>query len=82
METCGIISDIVWIGDKTGCIKPEGHNDEHICLGSDGKYYCWEDDYNCTCGCWDEWEESSGMEGVCKVYNELSPEKVAKYIKK
>lgn len=71
---CGVIfhrpNDI---DDISGCLKPFAHNDAHICKSSDGKYYEWEDDYECKCGCWDECEGSNGMEKPCAVYSEVPP---------
>lgn len=40
--------------DEHGCIKPAGHNDAHMFIMADGQECTWQDDYSCTCGCWEE----------------------------
>jgi hypothetical protein len=40
--------------DISGCLKPHGHNDEHVCRTNKGELMAWQDDYECTCGCWEE----------------------------
>lgn len=40
--------------DVSGCLKPAGHNDAHLCMSASGEKVEWEDDYECTCGCWNE----------------------------
>lgn len=68
---CGIIFPRNDISDVTGCLKLEAHNDAHVCQSSDGNYYEWEDDYNCTCGCWDEFEKTDGLEKPCVIYSKI-----------
>jgi hypothetical protein len=53
--------------DETGCIKPHAHNDSHIFIDKNGYYIEWEDDYNCTCGCWEEYDSSN----TCKILKNL-----------
>ncbi len=52
--------------DVSGCLKPNGHNDFHVCRTDNGTLMAWEDDYECKCGCWDDYEE--GDDEVCMVY--------------
>jgi len=65
-KTCGILfpSRHNDFKDESGCLKGIAHNDAHIYLAKDGKYYEWEDDYSCKCGCWDDDDDD-----VCMVYN-------------
>lgn len=55
MSECAIIfprkNDI---DDVSGCLKPEGHNDHHVCKNRNGELIAWQDDFECTCGCWDD----------------------------
>jgi hypothetical protein len=53
--------------DVSGCLKPQGHNDAHICQTSSGKFMEWEDDYSCECGCWDDDDGKP-----CATYREVS----------
>ncbi len=52
--------------DVSGCLKPYAHNDFHVCKTDKGIFMAWEDDYNCKCGCWDEYED--GDNEVCMLY--------------
>lgn len=51
---CGITFPRNDFKDVTGCLKPLGHNDSHICKTESGQTVEWESDYKCDCGCWDE----------------------------
>lgn len=62
---CGSIFTRTDFEDISGCLKPNGHNDYHVCKTKDGDFVAWEDDYNCKCGCWDDYEND---EEVCMVY--------------
>lgn len=53
--------------DDTGCLKPSGHNDAHICKTPTGETVQWEDDYDCECGCWGD---DDGI--VCMLYSYTS----------
>lgn len=54
-ETCGIIFDRKDdIDDVSGCLKLIAHNDHHVCENKNGELIAWQDDYKCTCGCWEE----------------------------
>jgi len=57
------------VKDEHGCLKDEGHNDAHVCRNSDGKLIEWEEDYECDCGCWDEWEDDG--DAPCIIYSEV-----------
>jgi hypothetical protein len=65
-ERCHINFPANDFNDVSGCLKKYAHNDAHICLTNKGEYMEWEDDYECKCGCWDEWE--AGDSRVCMVY--------------
>lgn len=52
--------------DKTGCVKPDGHSGTHKFKSEDGKWYEWEYDLDCECGCMD----SDDFSEVCIVYTE------------
>ncbi len=54
--------------DESGCLKPDGHFDHHVFMSDDGKLIAWEDDEECTCGCWDNIEHDTR---VCMVYWEV-----------
>jgi hypothetical protein len=70
-DLCGILFPYLHdVKDANGCIKPHAHNDAHVFKTEDGEYCEWQDDYTCTCGCWDEWEQYG--EPVCCVYTILS----------
>tara|TARA_R110000737_G_scaffold68596_5_gene96776 strand:+ start:1707 stop:1934 length:228 start_codon:yes stop_codon:yes gene_type:complete len=69
---CGILfnypNDMV---DTTGCLKEDCHESEgHIFRNDYGKLIYWQDDYECNCGCWDEYLE--GDEIVCGIYHEVT----------
>jgi hypothetical protein len=66
VEPCGIMFGRNDFGDVTGCLKPYAHNDFHICKTRDGRFMAWEDDYKCTCGCWNE-----EYNDVCRIYWEV-----------
>ncbi len=53
-ETCGTIFPGKDFKDDSGCLKQSGHNDHHVCKTPDERLMAWEDDYDCTCGCWQE----------------------------
>lgn len=67
IEVCGTLFTRSDFKDASGCLKPYAHNNAHICQTESGKYVEWEDDYSCTCGCWDD-----DLNNVCKVYHTLS----------
>jgi hypothetical protein len=66
-KVCGIIYPKDEISDVTGCININC-NGEYICFDEDGIKWHWKEDYECTCGCWDEWEETNGMIKPCLLY--------------
>lgn len=70
-NVCGIMSRDYLSGHKdiNGCLKPHAHNDAHVFRDQNGKLVKWEDDYNCTCGCWDEYDK--GDPDVCIIYCEV-----------
>lgn len=65
METCGTIFSRKDFIDDSGCLKPNGHNDFHVCRTESGELMAWQDDEDCTCGCWDDEDD---LNNVCKVY--------------
>lgn len=69
VDVCSIIferrNDFV---DVSGCLKPKGHNDHHVCRTNTGELMAWEDDYTCTCGCWEEAEKYDAYNDVCGIY--------------
>ena len=69
METCGIIFPYNDLQDNNGCLKQDNHYDSHVFKNNDGKLIAWQDDGECNCGCWDEYE--NGTSDVCKVYREV-----------
>lgn len=50
--------------DKQGCLKPNGHLDKHLFESSDGEWVEWEENADCTCGCWED-------EEPCLVYRTI-----------
>lgn len=54
--------------DVSGCLKPSCHYDHHVCRTADGRLMAWQDDGECTCGCWAEDDYNS----VCRVYWEVA----------
>lgn len=68
-ERCNIIFPENDFKDTDGCLKRNGHNDHHVCRTPDGKLIAWEDDYECNCGCWDDYE--LGDSRVCMLYWEV-----------
>lgn len=70
MRKCGIIAHGFEpaFADENGCHKEEGHHDHHECVTTDGRKIAWEDDYNCNCGCWDDYDNDPD---VCKIYWEI-----------
>lgn len=71
-DICGILAPNYLSGhvDQYGCIKECGHNDNHIFKDQNEKLVSWEDDYSCTCGCWDDYEK--GDNEVCIIYHEIN----------
>ena len=65
-ETCGALFTKHDFTDVSGCLKKYAHNDAHICKTDKGEYMEWEDDYDCKCGCWDDYENDPE---VCMVYS-------------
>lgn len=45
--------------DASGCLKPSGHFDHHVFRTDEGQLVAWQDDEECTCGCWDDIEHDS-----------------------
>lgn len=66
-DVCSILFPADDFTDVSGCLKKSAHNNAHICKTNKGEYMEWEDDYDCKCGCWDEWEEFGGGT-VCMTY--------------
>jgi len=69
MPKCNCLFPGDEIKDESGCIKEEAHNDFHICIDVNGQKWRWEDDYECDCGCWDDYEK--GDCNVCQVYGKI-----------
>jgi len=69
VDLCGALFHRNDFRDESGCLKPNGHNDFHVCKTDKGKMMAWEDDYDCNCGCWDDYEK--GDSEVCIVYWEV-----------
>lgn len=69
-KTCGILYPNHEFKDNDGCLKSDAHNNHHIFKNQNGDLIAWEDDYSCTCGCWDEWEFNSGQ--VCINYKKVN----------
>ena len=69
VDVCGILFHRRDFKDESGCLKPKGHNDFHVCKTDKGTLMGWEDDYSCKCGCWDDYEK--GDSEVCMVYWEV-----------
>ena len=53
--------------DKTGCLKPDGHDGPHICKTENDTLIAWEYEYGCKCGCW----KTDDYADVCIVYWEV-----------
>lgn len=71
--TCGILfqrNSPVEPKDEHGCILEDAHNSAHVFKDDQGRLIEWEDDYSCTCGCWDDAEG-----GVCMVYRVIKKSK-------
>jgi hypothetical protein len=67
MESCGICYPYPnEFKGMTECIKPHAHNDFHVFRTENGGLIAWEDDDQCGCGCWDDWEKGDGL--VCTKY--------------
>lgn len=64
-DTCGIIFSGDEFKDVSGCLKPNAHNNAHVCRIESGELMEWEDDYECKCGCWDDYEND---QEVCIIY--------------
>lgn len=69
VDLCGTLFHRNDFKDESGCLKPNGHNDFHVCKTDKGKLIAWEDDYDCNCGCWDDYEKGDGE--VCMLYWEV-----------
>lgn len=69
MGVCGILFQGHEFTDTNGCIKPDAHNDFHVCLTDEGKNMAWQDDYDCKCGCWENYDNAP--DEVCKIYWEI-----------
>jgi hypothetical protein len=67
VDECSILFNRDDFKDVTGCLKPYGHNDHHVCKTSDDKLIAWEYEYGCQCGCWDSDEYTD----VCIIYWEV-----------
>lgn len=50
-DTCGIIYSRgePRMGDRHGCLLPDGHNGAHVFRNGDGVLMYWENDYECNC---------------------------------
>lgn len=68
MDLCSILFPSNDFEDDSGCLKPSGHFDHHVCRTIDGKLMAWQDDDECICGCWDDIENDPN---VCMVYWEV-----------
>ena len=70
MDICHAIFPNKEIDDNQGCINTNC-NGNHICIDVNGIKWTWKQDDECTCGCWDEWDNSDGLESPCFIYKEL-----------
>lgn len=69
-DVCGtIFTRINDFEDHSGCLKPSGHYGAHVCRTKQGGLMQWEDDYECTCGCWDDEDD---FENCCKTYSPIT----------
>ena len=82
MDTCGIIaprqSDIIgYREDKylAECICPKHHLSPHVIKTPEGRYFDWEDDWECGCCEPDEDEH-------CYTFGEITEEEAQEYINK
>lgn len=62
-HNCNVVFCRDDFADTTGCLRPAGHLDAHICRTSGGGLVAWENDESCDCGCW---QDDDG--NVCIVY--------------
>lgn len=66
MGKCGIIFPYSDYHDEEGCLKQECHiDDSHVFKNEKGELIAWQDDTECNCGCWNDYERKGD---VCVVY--------------
>lgn len=80
MDTCGIIAPRQngMIGYREDdyfaeCILETGHLCPHIIRTPEGKYFQWEDDFDCDCCSFDE-------DDRCYIYSEITEAEANKFI--
>lgn len=72
IDTCGILFNRIDFNDITGCLRPNGHNDSHLCKSSEGRFIAWDYDYYCRCGCWN----TDDFNDVCIIYSDITDYKI------